>query len=96
MRLAVAVCVAVLWGFALGAARAQDPDLNPADYDEAPATMTIPRAEPPTPEATTLGPPKKTRNYPVFNVEFPRVETPFIIGTWIVCASLAKIGQSDL
>ncbi|XP_054289044.1 probable Na(+)/H(+) antiporter nhx-9 isoform X2 [Macrosteles quadrilineatus] len=88
MRLAVVVCVGwALWGLAL----AQDPDLNPADYEEAPATMTIPRVEPPTTQQTTLGP-RKTRNYPVFNVEFPRVETPFIIGIWIVCASLAKIG----
>ncbi|CAB3367087.1 Hypothetical predicted protein [Cloeon dipterum] len=30
--------------------------------------------------------------YPVFSVEFARVETPFIIGLWIFCASLAKIG----
>jgi len=28
----------------------------------------------------------------VFIVDFPRVETPFIIALWIFCASLAKIG----
>lgn len=37
--------------------------------------------------------PKEVRRYPVTVVEFQRVETPFIIGTWIVCASLAKIGM---
>lgn len=33
------------------------------------------------------------KRYPVFNVEFARIETPFIIGLWIFCASLAKIGN---
>ncbi|XP_075224008.1 na[+]/H[+] hydrogen exchanger 2 isoform X2 [Lycorma delicatula] len=31
-------------------------------------------------------------SYKVFDVEFKRVETPFIIGIWIFFASLAKIG----
>ncbi|XP_046397800.1 sodium/hydrogen exchanger 3-like isoform X10 [Ischnura elegans] len=35
---------------------------------------------------------KKVKRYPVASVEFARVETPFIIGLWIFCASLAKIG----
>ncbi|XP_029671998.1 probable Na(+)/H(+) antiporter nhx-9 isoform X2 [Formica exsecta] len=30
--------------------------------------------------------------YHIINVEFPRVETPFVIGIWIFFASLAKIG----
>jgi sodium/hydrogen exchanger-like protein 3 len=34
-----------------------------------------------------------TKRYPVASVEFARVETPFIIGVWIFCASLAKIGE---
>lgn len=33
-----------------------------------------------------------SKRYPVASVEFVRVETPFIIGVWIFCASLAKIG----
>lgn len=33
-----------------------------------------------------------SERYPVVSVEFTRVETPFIIGVWIFCASLAKIG----
>ncbi|XP_023710999.1 sodium/hydrogen exchanger 3 isoform X3 [Cryptotermes secundus] len=33
-----------------------------------------------------------TKRYPVASVEFDRVKTPFIIGVWIFCASLAKIG----
>ncbi|XP_071451596.1 sodium/hydrogen exchanger 3-like isoform X9 [Hetaerina americana] len=36
--------------------------------------------------------PSKVKRYPVASVEFARVETPFIIGLWIFCASLAKIG----
>lgn len=31
--------------------------------------------------------------YPVAIVEFSRVETPFIIGVWILFASIAKIGE---
>lgn len=34
-----------------------------------------------------------TKRYPVAPVEFDRVKTPFIIGVWIFCASLAKIGE---
>uniref|UniRef100_A0A182LZR8 Uncharacterized protein n=1 Tax=Anopheles culicifacies TaxID=139723 RepID=A0A182LZR8_9DIPT len=31
--------------------------------------------------------------YPVSQVEFSRVETPFVIGVWILSASIAKIGK---
>jgi sodium/hydrogen exchanger-like protein 3 len=34
-----------------------------------------------------------SKRYAVASVEFARVETPFIIGVWIFCASLAKIGE---
>ncbi|KAK6630774.1 hypothetical protein RUM44_002943 [Polyplax serrata] len=34
-----------------------------------------------------------TKRYPVVTVEFERVKTPFIIGLWIFCASIAKIGN---
>jgi hypothetical protein len=34
-----------------------------------------------------------SKRYPVASVEFERVKTPFIIGVWIFCASLAKIGE---
>lgn len=36
---------------------------------------------------------KPVQRYPVASVSFHRVETPFIIGMWIFCASLAKIGR---
>ncbi|KAL0270823.1 UNVERIFIED_CONTAM: hypothetical protein PYX00_008108 [Menopon gallinae] len=32
------------------------------------------------------------KRYDVVTVEFQRVETPFVIGVWIFCASIAKIG----
>jgi sodium/hydrogen exchanger-like protein 3 len=35
---------------------------------------------------------KEVERYPVLSVSFYRVEIPFIIGLWIFCASLAKIG----
>lgn len=31
--------------------------------------------------------------YHIISVEFPRVETPFLIGIWIFFASIAKIGK---
>ena len=31
--------------------------------------------------------------YPLAQVEFDRVKTPFIIGVWILSASIAKIGK---
>ena len=34
-----------------------------------------------------------SKRYAIASVEFARVETPFIIGVWIFCASLAKIGE---
>lgn len=34
------------------------------------------------------------KRYQVVSVSFHRVETPFIIGLWIFCASLAKIGKN--
>lgn len=35
----------------------------------------------------------KPQRYQVASVSFQRVKTPFIIGLWIFCASLAKIGK---
>ncbi|XP_024080787.1 Na(+)/H(+) exchanger protein 2 isoform X2 [Cimex lectularius] len=35
---------------------------------------------------------KEIKRYDVMKVEFQRVETPFMIGLWIFCSSLAKIG----
>lgn len=41
----------------------------------------------------TSKPHRQDKRYPVISVSFHRVETPFIIGLWIFCASLAKIGK---
>lgn len=35
----------------------------------------------------------EVNRYPVAQVEFSRVETPFVIGVWILSASIAKIGK---
>lgn len=35
-----------------------------------------------------------SQRYPVFTVDFMRVELPFVIGIWILFASVAKIGKS--
>lgn len=44
----------------------------------------------------TSKPQTKDKRYPVISVSFHRVETPFIIGLWIFCASLAKIGKLSI
>lgn len=44
----------------------------------------------------TSKPQTQDKRYPVISVSFHRVETPFIIGLWIFCASLAKIGKLTL
>lgn len=36
----------------------------------------------------------KLERYPVAVIDFERVQTPFIIGLWIFCACLGKIGTS--
>ena len=36
---------------------------------------------------------KPDLSYPIAVVEFDRVQTPFIIGVWILSASVAKIGN---
>lgn len=38
----------------------------------------------------------EVERYPVAQVEFSRVETPFVIGVWILSASIAKIGKCSL
>ncbi len=37
--------------------------------------------------------PKPTVEFPISSVDFDRVQTPFIIGIWILSASVAKIGK---
>ena len=36
---------------------------------------------------------KVIERYPITTTDFGRVETPFIIGIWILFASIAKIGE---
>lgn len=38
----------------------------------------------------------EVERYPITTVDFSRVETPFIIGIWILFASIAKIGECHL
>lgn len=35
----------------------------------------------------------RPERYPLSQVDFDRVKTPFIIGIWILSASIAKIGE---
>lgn len=35
----------------------------------------------------------EVHRYPITTIDFSRVETPFIIGVWILFASIAKIGE---
>nr|XP_017094910.2 sodium/hydrogen exchanger 5 isoform X5 [Drosophila bipectinata] len=60
-----------------------------------PPSHRLPRAEPlksndPNPEEEGGG--HKMERYPLSSVDFVRVKTPFIIGIWILSASIAKIG----
>jgi hypothetical protein len=50
-------------------------------------------AESPEPGAVPEGEHKEHHGFKVATVEFARVETPFMIGLWIFCSSLAKIGK---
>lgn len=54
-------------------------------------TASTEQAATATPGSPDARPPIK--RYTIAAVEFERVETPFLIGLWIFCASLAKIGK---
>jgi sodium/hydrogen exchanger-like protein 3 len=47
-----------------------------------------------SPDGHAEGGEHEVERYPVTTVDFSRVETPFIIGIWILFASIAKIGKS--
>lgn len=49
----------------------------------------VPRAE----NADGHGDGHAVERFPVSQIDFVRVETPFIIGVWILFASIAKIGE---
>ncbi|KQS61812.1 sodium/hydrogen exchanger 3 isoform X18 [Drosophila erecta] len=55
---------------------------------------TLPRAEPlkSVDQDAEGGEGHKMERYPLSSVDFARVKTPFIIGIWILSASIAKIG----
>lgn len=68
------------------------------DLDATPS-LRLPRAEPlksgeeeKAADEGGHGGDKMTR-YPLSSVDFGRVKTPFIIGIWILSASIAKIGE---
>ncbi|KAH8366453.1 hypothetical protein KR084_008291 [Drosophila pseudotakahashii] len=56
--------------------------------------VRLPRAEPlkSSDEDAEGGEGHKMERYPLSSVDFARVKTPFIIGIWILSASIAKIG----
>ncbi|XP_048525087.1 sodium/hydrogen exchanger 3 isoform X3 [Dendroctonus ponderosae] len=69
-------------------------NLIPTTSAKNPVKNDVPTNAPVSSEEPTSEVPKKkpVERYPVISVSFHRVETPFIIGLWIFCASLAKIG----
>lgn len=63
--------------------------------DPAATTKGGPATDSSASSSSTEEPTKKPiERYKVASVSFSRVEVPFIIGLWIFCASLAKIGKS--
>ncbi|XP_022904070.1 sodium/hydrogen exchanger 3 isoform X3 [Onthophagus taurus] len=66
-------------------------EANPRTSRDSPSSSTTDSTD--SPDVSSEGPEiKNPTRYPVFSVSFHRVETPFIIGLWIFCASIAKIG----
>ncbi|XP_043862718.1 sodium/hydrogen exchanger 3 isoform X9 [Drosophila santomea] len=55
-------------------------------------SVRLPRAEPLKSGDQDAGESHKMERYPLSSVDFARVKTPFIIGIWILSASIAKIG----
>jgi hypothetical protein len=87
------VLLVVLAAFAVGAAN-NVPDLTQNLASQRGYELVEDQTSSPTGLTTEEpGEHHEVHRYPVASVEFARVETPFIIGLWIFCASLAKIGQ---
>lgn len=79
-----------------------DPDNYPLDVNVLLQSGFSPRpsrSEPDVAPTEATAPSQATKEekvverYHISSVNFSRVETPFIIGLWIFCASLAKIGM---
>ncbi|XP_066602998.1 probable Na(+)/H(+) antiporter nhx-9 isoform X5 [Prorops nasuta] len=70
--------------------------MGPIDRSLPPRSLSAGEMEPLSSERSqnelATNNPKPLKEYSIFSVEFPRVETPFVIGIWIFFASLAKIG----
>lgn len=64
-----------------------------AGFEESSPRSTGPDNMPKTDSDTNHNGDGDSKRYAVASVEFARVETPFLIGVWIFCASLAKIGK---
>nr|XP_016936009.1 sodium/hydrogen exchanger 3 isoform X4 [Drosophila suzukii] len=71
----------------------QSPPMDGVDVDPTPP-VRLPRAEPlrSSDQDAEGGEGHKMERYPLSSVDFARVKTPFIIGIWILSASIAKIG----
>ncbi|XP_037709206.1 sodium/hydrogen exchanger 3 isoform X24 [Drosophila subpulchrella] len=73
----------------------QSPPMDAVDVGLDPTPpVRLPRAEPlrSSDQDAEGGEGHKMERYPLSSVDFARVKTPFIIGIWILSASIAKIG----
>ncbi|XP_070491911.1 sodium/hydrogen exchanger 3 isoform X2 [Chironomus tepperi] len=64
----------------------------PSIHQDHQSAKSVPSSNPDEHAADEHGGGHEVERYPVTTVDFSRVETPFIIGIWILFASIAKIG----
>lgn len=83
----------------MGPADRGPPPLEPSNLllkQDAPTGGAVSQTTSSSESTTEMATKHPIERYKVFNTDFLRVETPFIIGLWIFCASLAKIGKSNV
>lgn len=83
--------------FLLPGLHVEEPPLTrpaePVSYPKSSSPLSPTSSSPPTQGTSTQRQGNKDKRYHVWSVEFKRVETPFMIGLWIFCSSIAKIGE---